>query len=261
MPFTTNEGARIHWREQGPHGAPWIVLLHSIGTDMSLYDDVVPLLERHFRLLRVDIRGHGESGAPEGDYSLDLLVRDMVTAMDGAGAERAVICGISLGGMIAMQFALSHPERVAGLVLACTSAAMSPALWPERIATVRSAGVAAIADGWVERHFSPGFAKANAELAETVLAGFKQMHSAGYIGAAAAIRDMAVLDRHGSVTAPTLVIAGKQDIATPFAGHGDRIAAAIPHATVVTLPTAHLACAEQPELFSRCVAELARHCA
>jgi 3-oxoadipate enol-lactonase/4-carboxymuconolactone decarboxylase len=180
--------------------------------------------------------------------------------MDAAGAAEAIVCGTSLGAMIAMQLALDAPARVKGLVLANTSAQMDPALWPERIATVRQAGVASIAEGWVARHFSERFREENRIQTDTVFSHMATMSSIGYVGCAAAIRDMALIDRLPGIAAPTLVIGGELDGPTPFAGHGERIAAAIPGATAELLPTGHLACVEQPERFAQCVARLAQRC-
>jgi len=250
MPFTDSAGARIHWRLQGGRTAPPVVLLHSIGTDMAIYDGVAALLEDDCLLLKVDLRGHGESSASDGEYTLRLLGADVLAAMAAARIGRAVICGTSLGAMIAMQLVQDAPDRVAGLVLANTSPGMSPALWPERIATVRQHGVAPVLDGWAARHLSPGWMDAHPGRVETLERGFASTDPRGYIGSAAAIRDMDVLPGLPRVAAPAMIVAGEHDIATPYAGHGDRIAAAIPAAEVVTLPTGHLACVEQPALFA-----------
>ncbi len=260
MPFVSSSGARIYWRWRGSVAKPPLVLLHTIGTDMGIYDRAAPYLEHHFRLLAIDIRGHGASDAPEGDYALALLAGDVRAAMDAVGVERAIVCGTSIGAMVAMQLALDLPERVRGLVLANTSAKMDPALWPKRIAEVREGGVAAIAEGWVQRHFSESFMRENPAITDTVFANMAAMNSLGYIGCAAAIRDMEVLDRLPEIAMPAMVIAGEFDMPTPFAGHGDRIAAAIPGASVEFVPAGHLACIEQPEQFARCVEALAARC-
>ncbi len=261
MPFTANQGARIHWRLQGRGSAPPLVLLHSIGTDLAMYDQVAPYLEPHFLMARIDLRGHGASDATAGDYTLGLLAEDVVAVMDEVGMERAVVCGTSLGGMVAMQLGIDRPDRVAGLVPACTSAAMNPALWPERIATARTTGLASVADGWASRHFSPAYLASHPERAETMTRDLAGMNRDGYAGCAAAIRDMAVLPALPGMTIPTLVIAGEHDTATPFEGHGDRIVAAIPDATARMLPAGHLACIECPDLFADAVRSLADRCA
>lgn len=260
MPITFNRGAGIHWQPHGPQDSPAVVLLHSIGTDLSIYDEVVPLLEGQLRVIAMDLRGHGQSQATQEEYSLELLSHDVLAVLDEAGIDRAIVCGTSLGAMIAMKLVQLAPDRVSGLVLANTSPGMSPALWPERIKTVREQGVGPVLVGWAARHLSEGWMLANPERVETLERGFAGMDPLGYIGSAAAIRDMDVIDGLPKVTVPTMIVAGQFDIATPYQGHADRIAAAMATASVEFLPTGHLACMERPELFANCVLALARRC-
>lgn len=246
MPFTLRDGVRLYWRLDGDDAAPPLVLLNSIGTDMALWDGCVPTLARRFRVLRIDTRGHGASDAPSDDYSLPMLAADVIAVMDAAGVTQAAIAGVSLGGMIAMQLALDYADRVRALALICTSATMDPATWADRIATVRREGTGAIADLAMGRFLSPDFTRAHPEIAASLRRGLIAMTDDGYAGSGAAIRDMAVFDRLPSLTLPTLVIAGDRDSSTPFAGHGERIAAAVPHATVMHCDAAHLAPIEAP---------------
>jgi PAS domain-containing protein len=135
----------------------------AIGTDLSLYDAVVLYLAGAFRLLRLDTRGHGLSDAPDGDYDLERLARDVLDVMDAAEVETAVLCGVSLGGMMAMRAALLSPQRVDGLVLACTSAAMDRAAWQARVQAVRAQGMGAIVDLAIGRFVSEVYRVANPE--------------------------------------------------------------------------------------------------
>lgn len=246
MPFAIRDGVRLYWKLDGAVHLPAVVLLNSIGTDMSLWDGCVPHLLPAFRVLRLDTRGHGASDAPAGDYTLAGLAADVVAVMDAADVDRAAVAGVSLGGMIAMQLALDRPERVAALALVCTSAAMDRAAWDARIATVRAHGTAAIADLAMGRFLSPGFVRTHGGVADGIRRGLVAMADTGYAGAAAAIRDMTVIDRLPVLQAPTLVVAGDRDTSTPFAGHGEPIATAIPHAEVTHLDAAHLAPIEAP---------------
>lgn len=257
MPFAMNQGARLHWRLQGAAAATPVVLLHSIGTDLTIYDRAAEILSDDLLVLKVDLRGHGASDATEGDYTLDLLAADVLAAMDAAGIDRAVICGTSLGGMVAMALVQLAPQRVSGLILANSSASMDPALWPERVATARSRGVAPILTGWAARHLSPDWMRAHPARVQSLERAFAAIDPRGYAGCAAAIRDMAILAGLGRVRVPALVIGGEHDTATPFAGHGDRIAETIPGARVTILPTGHLACLEQPALFADAVRSFA----
>jgi 3-oxoadipate enol-lactonase/4-carboxymuconolactone decarboxylase len=253
MAFAIHDGVRLYWRLDGAADRPVLVLLNSIGTDLSLFDAAAPHLLPAFRLLRIDTRGHGASDAPAGDYTLDLLAGDVLAVMDAADVATASLCGVSLGGMIAMTLALKAPARVEALVLACTSAAMDVATWESRIAMVRSSGMAAVADLALGRFFSHEFRAHHPETVETVRAGLLTTSPDGYSGCGAAIRDMTLPPRLPGITAPTLVIGGQADISTPFEGHGDKIAAAIPGAQTAMLATAHLPCLEAPAAFAGAV--------
>lgn len=246
MPFATRDGVRLYWRLDGDDAAPPLVLLNSIGTDMALWDGCMTALSRRFRVLRIDTRGHGASDSPAGDYDLPMLATDVAAVMEAAGIAHAAVAGVSLGGMIAMQLALDHPDRVTALVPICTSPAMDAGAWADRIATVRSGGTQAIADLAIGRFLSPGFTAARPDVAASLRRGLIGMADAGYAGAGAAIRDMALIDSLPGLTLPVLVVAGDRDISTPFAGHGERIVAAIPGATVAHIDAAHLAPVEAP---------------
>ncbi|MEO2040069.1 MAG: alpha/beta fold hydrolase, partial [Martelella sp.] len=188
MPFASHDGIRIYWKLQGSDDKPALVLLNSIGTDMSVWDGCIDRLLPAFRILRLDTRGHGASDVPDGEYSLPELASDVVAAMDSAGIERAHIAGLSLGGMVAMQIALDAPERVDRLALVCTSAAMDSAAWQARIDAVRSGGTEAIADLAMERFLSGGFAAAHSQSAAELRRNLLSMDPAGYAGAVAAKR-------------------------------------------------------------------------
>lgn len=253
MPFATSHGARIYWRLDGAADKPALVLLNSIGLDISLYDLAVPHLTPDFRVLRLDTRGHGASDAPAGDYSLDLLADDVLAVMDAAGVAKASICGTSLGAMIAMVLAPKAPERVEALILACTSPAMDPSTWDQRLALIRAEGLGAIVEAVLGRFFSDDFRARRPDVIDTVRAGILAQSPDGYCGCGAAIRDMALLDRLSAITAPTLVLTGARDIATPFEGHGDRIVASIPGARHAVVEGAHLPSLEAPAAFAGAV--------
>src|SRR5262249_45340831 len=143
-----------------------------------------------FSVVRIDTRGHGHSDAPEGDYSLEMLAKDVLAILDEAGLERVAIAGVSLGGMIAMELALDHPGRVAVLLPICTSATMDSSAWATRVDTVRTGGTEAILDLAMSRFLSPSFTQSEPEIAIQVADGLWRMSDAGYAGCAAAIRDM-----------------------------------------------------------------------
>lgn len=246
MPFAVSNGARIYWKLEGADDKPALVLLNSIGTDLSLWDAAMPALLAAFRVLRLDTRGHGASDAPDGDYTLAQLAGDAVAAMDAAGLDKAAIAGVSLGGMIAMELALTRPERVSALALICTSATMDRAAWQDRMTKVRTGGTAAIADLAMQRFLSPAFAAGQPAIAESVRRSLVGMAREGYAGAGAAIRDMDLVGRLSHLSCPTLIVVGERDASTPFAGHGENLVAAIPAARLARLDCGHLAPLEAP---------------
>jgi len=261
MPFATNDGVRLYWRLDGAADKPALVLLNSIGTDLSAWDRALPYLVPHFRLLRMDNRGHGASDAPAGDYTLDALAADTLAVMDAAGVATAAICGVSLGGMVGMTIALTAPERVTALVPACTSAAMDVAAWTARVELVRKEGMAGVADLSLGRFLTEGFRLARPEIANTLRNGLLSLDPVGYAGCAAAIRDMALIDRIGGIRVPTLVIGGTKDVSTPFEGHGDRIVAGIPGARSAMVEGPHLPMIEGPAAFAGVVVDFLREIA
>ena len=246
MPFATRDGVRLYWKLDGAADKPPLVLLNSIGTDMALWDAIVPHLLPVFRLLRIDTRGHGASDAPAGEYDMRMLADDVAAVMDAAGIATAAVAGVSLGGMIAMQLALDHPARVLALALVCTSAAMDPAAWVTRIETVRAHGTGAIAEMAVGRFLSAPYAAQHPELVDGLVCAIGAQSDAGYAGAGAAIRDMTLADRIAAITIPTLVVTGDVDVSTPYEGHGDRLLATLPDARHVVLASAHLPPIEAP---------------
>jgi 3-oxoadipate enol-lactonase len=246
MSFTRSASADIYWNLEGRVDRPPLVLLNSIGCDMDLWDEVLPALRRRHLLLRIDTRGHGASGAPDGDYRLEELALDVLAVMDAADLDRAAVAGVSLGGMIAMQMALDHPERVSALALICTSATMDREAWRQRGETVRGEGMEGVVDLTMSRFLSEAFAEARPEVAATVKRGLLAMPATGYAGCAAAIRDMEIFGRLGAIGAPTLVITGTLDASTPMEPHGAALVRALSGARHVALEAAHLAPLEAP---------------
>lgn len=247
MPFATRNDVRLYWRLEGESDRPVLLLLNSIATDMALWDACVPALLRTFRVLRMDTRGHGASDVPPGDYTLTMLANDVVAVLDAAGITHAAVAGVSLGGMIAMQLALDHPDRVSALALVCTSATMDSAAWSDRVATVRRDGMEAIADLAMGRFLSPAFAAARPAVAASIRRALVAMDPAGYAGAGAAIRDMALVYRLPAIVSPTLVVAGTRDTSTPYEPHARVLVKTIPGATSRVLEAAHLLPIEAPD--------------
>jgi len=240
-----------HYELTGPAGAEVVVLSNSLGTDLSLWDEQVPALAERFRVLRYDQRGHGRTPGGPGPYSLAGLGGDVLELLDELGVERAHFAGVSLGGMTGMWLAEHHPERIGRLALICTSAELTPAAaWRDRAAQARERGTASLVEGSLTRWFTPATA-ARPDIAEKYSTMLTDCQDEGYAGCAEAIADMDLLPRLGEITAPTLVIAGREDPATP-PPHAERIGEAVPGAQVEILDDAsHLANAERPEPVNR----------
>ncbi len=251
MAFLRRPGANLYWKRDGRDDAPALVLLNSIGTDMDLWDGVLPHLRDDFTLLRIDARGHGASIAEPGDYTLAMLADDVLLVADAAGFDRFSLAGVSLGGMIGMELALRAPGRIDGLLPICTSATTDSTSWSDRIAKVRGEGMAAIADLAMGRFLSDA---AEPAIFEAVRRQLLAMDAEGYAGCGAAIRDMELADRIGGITCPTLVITGSRDTSTPIEGHGEHLLARIPGATHLSLIAAHLAPLEVPDTLAGAIA-------
>src|SRR5690606_33479734 len=161
MPHVRSGQADIYWRADGDLSLPALLLSNSIGTDFSIWDTVLPRLMRHFRVIRMDTRGHGASSAPNGDYSLQQLADDVDAVVNAAGVESFFFCGVSLGGMIGMQYAAQRPAKLRKLVLCNTSAVMDPAAWETRRAKVLADGLESIVDMGMSRFFTPEYVARN----------------------------------------------------------------------------------------------------
>ena len=222
---------------------PAVVLSNSLGSTHRMWDAQIAELEQHFTVVRYDTRGHGGSPVPDGPYTVDDLVDDVVALLDRLGIERAHIVGLSLGGMTAMRLAARNPERVDRMVLLCTGAQLPPAQgWTDRAATVRAQGSEAVAEAVVDRWFSQHYTGERAPWEAMVAA----TPAEGYAGCCEAIAQLDLREQLSTITAPTLTIAGTDDPATPPAKL-EEIADAIPGTKLLVVDhAAHLANAEQP---------------
>lgn len=251
MPFAVSEGCRIYYRLEGAAAKPLLVLVHSLGTDHGMWDPQMPALLGHFQVLRLDLRGHGASDAPAGDYTIAQLGRDVLAAVDGNRRTRFAYCGLSLGGMIGQWLAANSGSPIERLVLANTSPRMAdPSLFETRRVTVLEKGMSAIEDPVMQRFFSARTLSAGNPVAESIRAALLATVPSGYAGCCAAIRDMDHRPLLSQIHMPVLVIAGDQDLSTPWTGHGDVLAAGIPGARVVRLAATHLSNVERPSSFT-----------
>jgi 3-oxoadipate enol-lactonase len=245
--MSTSRPVEVPHRVDGPQDAPALVLSNSLGSTSEMWDPQIPALSERFRVIRYEIRGHDSAPVPDGPYSLDDLGGDVIALLDRLGVERAHFAGLSLGGMTGMWLAVNAPERIDRLVLLCTSAMLARDHdWPLRARTVREKGTGAVAQAVVERWFTPGYAEAHPDVAEHMREMVADTPAEGYASACDAIAAMDLVEDLTRVTAPTLVIAGREDPATP-PRHGEQIAGQIPGARLELVDAAHLASYERPD--------------
>ena len=256
MPFATRDGVRLYWRADGHPDRPALLLLNSLGCDHAMWDGVVRALSGRFRLLRMDTRGHGASDAPPGDYSIADLAADAFAVLDAAAAPMAAVAGVSMGGMTAMQMAVSAPGRLSAIAVCNSTATVAPPQpWLDRAAAVRGNGMASLTDAVMARWFPAAVRAANPAYLATVRAMFETLDPQGYAGCCMAIAALDVADKLGGITLPTLVVVGSLDEATPPATGGEPIAAAINGARLASLPTGHISPLERPDALAALLAE------
>jgi 3-oxoadipate enol-lactonase len=247
----------LHHVEAG-RGEP-VVLLHAIGCDHRMWDSLASDLASRYRVVRVDVRGHGESPAPAGEYSLDDLADDVLAVLDALEIDKAHWVGLSMGGMIGQAFALSHKERLGRLVLANTTSGYGPdgpKMWEARAKAVREGGMSAIADLVMQRYFSDEFRERHPEIVARVKERVLTTPAQGYVACCAAIRDLDFTSQLGAIQARTLVIAGGKDAGTP-PSMSEEIVKRIPGARLAVLPeAAHLSAVEAPQAFNALVRDL-----
>ena len=243
-------------RTDGPESKPVLVLASSLGTSWELWDAQIGSLVRDFRVIRFDPPGHGRSPIPDAPVTVESLADGVVEFLDAVELERVSFCGLSLGGMVGMALAIRAPERVDRLVLCCTAAHLGPAEgWHERAKVVRMRGTSAIAEAVIGRWFTERF---RSESPGTV-ASFREMlertPAEGYAACCEAIAGWDARSAVSAIRAPTLVISGEDDVATP-PEDGAFLAASIPGADLVVLPACgHLANLERTDLFTRALLE------
>ena len=244
----------IHHVEEGPPGAPVLVLSNSLGTALAMWDPQVPAFAERFRVVRYDLRGHGGSVVPPGPYAIDDLGLDLVALLDDLDVPRAHLCGLSLGGLVTAWVAAHVPARVDRLVLCCTTASFGPPqAWLDRAATVRAEGMDAVGDTVVGRWFTPGWAGAHPDRMSAMRAMLVSTPPAGYAWCCEVVAHTDLRSQLPAVVAPTLVIAGADDPAVS-AAQARELASTIPGARLETVAdAAHLANVERPDEVTRLV--------
>jgi 3-oxoadipate enol-lactonase len=255
MPMINVDGCPINVEIEGAQNAPVLMLSNSLGTNIHMWDDHMPALLKHFRVLRYDRRGHGKSGTSKGPYTMEQLGRDVLAILGDLGIKKINWCGLSMGGMVGQWLGANAPERIEKLILSNNTAYYADKQpWNDRIRYVRAHGLASIVGPNMERWFTKEFRERSPQTIERMTEMFLATSLDGYIACGEAVRDMDHRALLSKISVPTLVIAGRHDSATP-PDHGQHIADRIRGATFTIVDGAHIANVEQPDVYSNIVLE------
>ena len=257
MKINTN-GIDINYELTGKEGAPVVMLSHSLACSLVMWQPQMAVLESAFQVLRFDTRGHGDSDAPEGAYSLELLTADAVGLLDALNIEMVHFVGLSMGGMIGQCLALDYTDRIKRLAL-CDTAAIMPgetqSIWQQRIDAAGETGMAGQVDETLERWFRPEYLQLNSPEVEMIRAQILATPVTGYVGCCEALRRLNYLDRLSEIKLPTLIMVGEEDPGTPVAA-SEAMHARVSGSKLVVLPSArHLSNIEQADAFNNALME------
>jgi 3-oxoadipate enol-lactonase len=249
-------GMDINYTIEGE--GPWLTMSHSLACNLHMWDEEAKRLSQRYKVLRYDTRGHGESGAPAGAYTLELLADDLHGLLRALGVQSTHFVGLSMGGMIGQTYALKYPGVFASLAL-CDTTSRYPAdvagLWAERIKTVETQGMEPMVAPTLERWFTPPYRAAHPEVMEKVAAMIRNTPAPGFVGCCHAIPRINLTARLKEIRCPSLVIVGEDDPGTPVAMAED-IHRALPGSKLVVIPcAAHLSNLEQPDAFNQALAD------
>lgn len=250
MPFAKLPDVQIYYEWAGGEDKPVLLFSNSLGTNLHMWASQVNEFKKHFRLLRYDKRGHGQSGVPPGPYSIEQLGWDVVRVLDALKLDRVYFCGLSIGGTTGMWLGANSPNRFQKMALCNTAPKFgAPSAWNTRIEAVRSGGMKAIAGGVLERWLTPEFRVSHPAEAQEVLKMLESANPHGYIGCCEAVRDADMRQSLGQIRVPCLVLSGTHDAsATPADGHF--LAQNIPGAQYAEIVAAHLSNIEARDDFN-----------
>jgi 3-oxoadipate enol-lactonase len=250
MPTVQLGDVRVNYRLDGREDAPLLVLSNSLGTTLEMWEPQMSALTQRFRVLRYDTRGHGQSSAPPGPYTIAQMGMDVLALLAHVRVAQAHFCGLSMGGMIGMWLGVNAPAHLDRLVLCNTAARIGPPEnWNMRIARVREAGMAAITDLVLARWFTPAFIASGSPWVARARQMLLDTPADGYVASCAAVRDMDQRDDVGRISATTLVVAGTHDgVTTP--ADCRYLVDRIDVSRYVELDAAHISNLERPTEFT-----------
>jgi len=219
MKVTTN-GTEINCQFTGKRNGEVVVLSHSLGSSLIMWQPQLEVLESDFRVLRYDTRGHGNSAAPPRPYTMEMLVSDAIGLLDTLSIEKVHWVGLSMGGMIGQGLAIEAPHRLTSVTLCNTMSVVRKSMkqiWQNRIKTGERFGMHHLVDFTMERWFTESFRASQPKAYLDIRQQFLRTSVRGYIGCCQAIYNLDYEDRLAQITVPTHIIAGDQDLATPLA--------------------------------------------
>jgi 3-oxoadipate enol-lactonase len=250
VPFVETKDLRMHYQLDGSADAPTLVLSNSLGTNLTLWEPQLPVFAERFRVLRYDSRGHGQTSATQGQYSVEMLGRDVLQLLDALNLRRVNFCGLSIGGMTGMWLAVNAPQRLEKLVLSNTAPKIGKLdAWNERMRAVREGGTRAVAEQVVDRWFTPGFRLSHPNEITKTRNMIENTNIDGYVGSCAAVRDFDFWEKVGTIRSQTLVIAGTHDASVPTSD-AQKLAKHIPAARYIELAAAHISNVEAASRFT-----------
>ncbi len=256
------KGARLNCVVDGIEGKPWITFVTGIANDHTLWDAQIPALTPHYRVLRIDSRGHGLSTSSPPPYTLPQLVEDVIAVWDSLKIRRSAIAGLGLGGIVVSEVALRHGDRVSALIPVSCRASMTPqyqAIWPPLVEAAKKGGIAAIADMTISRWFSEEFRANNTATIKTVRDAILRTSLDGYLGCIAAILTLGHADRLPTLRIPVLYVSGELDRVGAPPDIVQAMCDATPGAKHVVLPGAtHISTVCNPTAFNAALLDVLR---
>lgn len=252
---------QINIETSGNVNGPVVMMAHSLGCSLRMWDPQMQLLEKDYHVVRLDMRGHGASDAPAGPYTLDQLADDVIAVMDHQGIEQAHWVGLSIGGMFGQSLLLRYPERFLSAVLCDTMSKLpegAKSLWDTRIAKVEAEGLGSIKQATLERWFTPDFLAGGGAAVDAVGAQIDQVTDSGYIACSQAITGLDFIDQLSNIQTQVLLMVGAEDTATPVSA-SEEMNTRLPNSELIILEKAsHISNVEQAKAFNTALGQFLR---
>jgi 3-oxoadipate enol-lactonase len=253
MPMIDADGCLLNVSVEGRDGGPTLMLSNSLGCTLQMWEPQMKALTQLFRVIRYDRRGHGKSGVPPGPYSMERFGRDVLAILDDLNIKKVHWCGLSMGGMVGQWLGANAPDRFDRIILSNTACHYpDPTNWLNRIKAVKEGGIAAVADTVIAGWLTADFREREPQIAANMKAMLTASPVQGYLACCEALSTLDQREFLPRIKSPTLVIAGRHDMATPVAA-GEYIRSQIPGASLTILDAAHISNVEQPHAFTDAV--------